>query len=383
MLMWCSRLDTKGLFAEGLSTMRDNLSNHYYTSVSTFSSEFSALVSSVLDAPLPSQKADADNATEDSAMTTKAAISEWKDKRKLAKRVVKAVQEILENAMRKESQLCRRPFEKELRDLDMMLEASLASRRDSIVGSLAGIADESDRLNEQLQVTSEDLKNFNGGNNAFNITVEDTSNYHQNIAATPRHDNDAEKAQSPDPLPHQPTPEDSNASPDTNGDPHAITTTAINNDSSTNNTTTNPHPDAHPHPAHPNHPTAPPTPPLSSSSSSQNPHSRPLFPTGGPIPWYMQTFDPHGTTIHEERWTGRDLAREMSEELSDMDEEELSGLVDMNNEGDVAGGVVEEEGSAADSLSLLLHPEAADREARRKRKAVVDARRRRRRRNWF
>ena len=42
----------------------------------------------------------------------------------------------------------------------------------------------------------------------------------------------------------------------------------------------------------------------------------------------MEPFDPRGTTVYEERWTGRDVARGMSEELSDMDEDELSGLVD-------------------------------------------------------
>jgi NuA3 HAT complex component NTO1 len=42
----------------------------------------------------------------------------------------------------------------------------------------------------------------------------------------------------------------------------------------------------------------------------------------------MQAFDPIGTTIHEERWTGRDVMRGMSEELSELDEDELKDLVD-------------------------------------------------------
>ena len=48
----------------------------------------------------------------------------------------------------------------------------------------------------------------------------------------------------------------------------------------------------------------------------------------GGIQWYMQPFDPIGTTIHEERWTGRDVMRGMSEELSELDEDELKDLVD-------------------------------------------------------
>jgi NuA3 HAT complex component NTO1 len=50
----------------------------------------------------------------------------------------------------------------------------------------------------------------------------------------------------------------------------------------------------------------------------------------------MQPFDPVGTTIHEERWTGRDVMRGMSEELSELDEDELKDLVDDEMEGESA-----------------------------------------------
>lgn len=48
--------------------------------------------------------------------------------------------------------------------------------------------------------------------------------------------------------------------------------------------------------------------------------------TQGGIPWYMEPFDPCGTEVHEERWTGRDVLRGMSEELSEMGEDELNEL---------------------------------------------------------
>ena len=309
--------------------MREKLSGHFYTSVSSFSSEFSALVSAVLDAPLP-------NATEgeDGASVSKETLAEIREKRKSAKRIVKAVQERLEDAMRKESELCRRPFEKELRDLDMMLEASLASRRDSVVGDVNEIMDETDQVNEQLQVTSEDFKNFTS-NNPLHITVEDTTD--QVPKTRP------ERPLSPGPHQH-PTPEDSNASPETNGD---------SSHQARNDEVIRPH--------------EPPTPPLSSGGDSQS-----LFQGG--IPWYMETFDPMGTTIHEERWTGRDLAREMSEELSDMDEEELSGLVDIEM---VEGG---QPGSHGDSLHPQSAEAAAAAAAVARRKAAA---KRRRRRNFF
>ncbi|KAF8471873.1 hypothetical protein BDZ91DRAFT_716713 [Kalaharituber pfeilii] len=43
-------------------------------------------------------------------------------------------------------------------------------------------------------------------------------------------------------------------------------------------------------------------------------------------PWYLQEFDPRGLTLHEERWLGRDIARELSP-LSELSEDEMLGLV--------------------------------------------------------
>jgi NuA3 HAT complex component NTO1 len=65
--------------------------------------------------------------------------------------------------------------------------------------------------------------------------------------------------------------------------------------------------------------TAPPTPPGSDQDLLGPIHH-------GGIPWYMKEFDPEGTTVYEERWPGRDVLRDMSEELSELDDEELNGL---------------------------------------------------------
>ena len=76
-------------------------------------------------------------------------------------------------------------------------------------------------------------------------------------------------------------------------------------------------------------PKAPLSPPPSTSPSS---HTQPpananapdpsVFAAGG-IPWYLAPFDPHGTTVHEERYTGTEVLRGMSEELSEVDEDTL------------------------------------------------------------
>lgn len=48
--------------------------------------------------------------------------------------------------------------------------------------------------------------------------------------------------------------------------------------------------------------------------------------TEGGVPWYLKNFEPDGTTAIEEQWAGRDAVRSLSEELTDMDEEELNDL---------------------------------------------------------
>ena len=44
------------------------------------------------------------------------------------------------------------------------------------------------------------------------------------------------------------------------------------------------------------------------------------------MPWYIREFDPMGIEVSEERWTGREVVRGMSEELSSMDEAEVRDL---------------------------------------------------------
>lgn len=81
--------------------------------------------------------------------------------------------------------------------------------------------------------------------------------------------------------------------------------------------------------------------PALSSSGSTNPsttHPDPLTPTRteglleplakGGIAWYLERFDPKGTTVYEETWSGRDVLRGMSEELSELDDETMKGLAD-------------------------------------------------------
>jgi NuA3 HAT complex component NTO1 len=82
--------------------------------------------------------------------------------------------------------------------------------------------------------------------------------------------------------------------------------------------------------------------PALSNSGSTNPsttHADPLTPprsekdilaplAQGGIPWYLRAFSPEGTTVYDEQWQGRDVLRGMTEELSEIDDDALNGLID-------------------------------------------------------
>lgn len=69
--------------------------------------------------------------------------------------------------------------------------------------------------------------------------------------------------------------------------------------------------------------TGPPTPPQSNGSVGNEPLDAL---TDGGVLWYLQAYKPRGTSILGEHWAGRDAVRMLSEDLTDLDEEELKGL---------------------------------------------------------
>lgn len=238
--------------------------------------------------------------------TKKDLTSEDKDRRKLAKRIIKAVQGALEDANHKESELCRRPFEEELLDFDQLIEKSISSRRFSEVST--GIEPgHTELLNGLVPARAgEGIGQDSLKHDEMSIDKPDDhttipQQAEQDVLANCHSVIESTKQSSPQ---NQLTPASSGAAPSINGTHNPPIAPNIPMDNA------------------PASPMKPPTPPLSSSDDQQT-----VLSIGG-IPWYMEPFDPRGTSVYEERWTGRDVARGMSEELSDMDEEELSGLVD-------------------------------------------------------
>lgn len=346
-------LDIKRVFSAGFAQLQERLAVRYYTSVSAFSADFGAVFSTVLGMPMVSDTAQV-QAQMNEGTSSKDLTSEYKEKRKLAKRIVKAVQPALEDATRKESELLRKPFEKELQQLDMLLENSLASRRDSMSGPLHEEITETEAAAQQL--LSDDQMHsarFNGDSevsrheatpaNALGISSETPIPMDVDATIPTSRSKEDQKSEI---AHHQPTPEHSNETPTMSAvtpQEHLANGLATNSRAGQDTGSIQVH--------------EPPTPPISTGGDPQ-----PL--SNGGIPWYMETFDPDGTTIQEERWTGRELVRGMSEELSDMGDEELSGLVDL----EPTDGIRE-------SGDDTLHPADADQIAAARRKAAAKRKR--------
>lgn len=249
-----------------------------------------------------------------------ALTQEQKDMKRLAKRILKAVKEPIEEATRKETELRGTVLEEEMRKLDAM-------------GIFAA--------SKSLEIEGEDeaAPKANGKKRS-------ASNVSATAGASPE-DEDVEMADADERKDEAVIHLNVAGKNDTIPIPAKKNTPASQAASCASS--------SHGHSHHTRHssnangvqvPTEPLSPPISTEGSS-HPRSTTdpadVFANGG-VPWYLEPFDPDGTTIHEERWTGRDVLDRMSEELSDMDEDTLTelavnGVGDTPRKGSGAGSV--------------------------------------------
>jgi NuA3 HAT complex component NTO1 len=294
--------------------IRSKLASRSYTSVSVFSAELVKSLSADLGV-------DAADAADFQAQTVGRAIDmsyEQREKRKLAKRILKAVQPALADALRKESELNGRPYAQQIKEMDAMFP----SRRGSLADSLLNIG-----LGKDGSTTNgihpglhqrEDVNVLDELNDGAALTMADQNDSPQDVEMADGNDDDGLAARSVAQLNGELTAADHNLAAHT---PPA-STNGIRRDADIVLTGAK----------IPTSPARePPTPPISQHGSHQ-----PGQVEGG-IPWYVEQFDPEGTTIYEERWTGPEVLREMSEELSEMDEDELEGLAAVSIEADEKG----------------------------------------------
>jgi NuA3 HAT complex component NTO1 len=241
---------------------------------------------------------DASNLTELIAIVSGRAedmTPEERDRRTLARRVLKAVSPLIDDASRKEAELNGRPYAQQMRELD----EALRSRRGSLAESP-----------EMRVLDSIEAKNGTGiaSPEDGDVDMLDAPGTNDEKASHPETEpNSLGSTEKPEVFKqHGLRPE---------ADPVSVDTPPA----STNGFKYEQHVNGDTFPVQAP-PVEPPTPPMSLAGHAQNP------PCEGGIPWYVAPFDPEGLTIFEERWTGPEILRDMSEELSEMDEDELQEL---------------------------------------------------------
>ncbi|KAL2830384.1 enhancer of polycomb-like-domain-containing protein [Aspergillus pseudoustus] len=315
-------LDSKGIFRPGLAAVRAKLDQHYYPSVSSFSAHLASVFTSEIGVQPAGDTAELQ--MQISGRAPELSL-EQREKRKMAKRIIKAIQPALEDAIRKESELNRQPFEQELKDLDVMLENSLLSGRGSEIDSGERTGEDTFDRPGKMEVTESNVPDAEGRPDASTKPESQDEPLEKSVEANePETDGEQLPETSSDPqamdvdAPEEGVPALSKTDSATSTavqPPNEAQQEPIAETTDNLEETRTPAPDQKAEVAK-----VPLSPPIL-QSDQQNPLSQ------GGIQWYMQPFDPIGTTIHEERWTGREVMRGLSEELSELDEDELKDLV--------------------------------------------------------
>ncbi|KAF2209661.1 hypothetical protein CERZMDRAFT_46510 [Cercospora zeae-maydis SCOH1-5] len=356
-LLRAQKLDEKTRsFRTGFELLAQRLRDRYYTSVSDFSRDLSKIFAEALAAVGSSEEpTEADieaihnqlNEVKPGSAAHMALTQEQKDLKRLAKRIVKAVKEPLEAAMKKEAELRGLELEEQLRKLDSMgIFASATSK--------SGDADGEDEFQtpHTHRRTGSDISVVAGAEEPDNIDADMPDAEAVDTEIDPKLAKES----------MIPFANDSHT-PASKAGSHTSSNVNLSNKTRSDKLTTEPL-----------------SPPISRSSSRPsgapasandefshtNGENHDVFAQGG-VPWYLEPFDPVGTTIHEERYTGREVLRAMSEELSDMDEDTLGELAGIHTDA-AANEKINGGGShAASSTGSSSGPRARANSSRKKR----------------
>jgi NuA3 HAT complex component NTO1 len=263
----------------------------YYTSVQTFELDLAKVLSSEAAPPLiVEDEGEAEAALDKVPHNT--LTPEQKDTKKLVKRITKGLQLHFEEASRREAELAGRPYE-ELPDLETLLNQKLR-RQPSLLDPQESIRQTTET---EQPIAEQDAAHPDGEAEAVAAKPEEMQ-----LAPTPD-----ENANDPHRTAHDEAADEAAIAAQLGqdamrGSGEQLLDDAMEVDAVGSNG-------------------QPLTPPRSEKNL--------LNPLGnGGIPWYLEYFDIDGTTVHEERYTGREVLREMSEELSELDDDVLDGMED-------------------------------------------------------
>ena len=314
--------------------MQARVDERFYVTALSFAQDIGEVISAGIASP-PKEEEDGEEGLDTlDALPSKDMFSDIRERRKLGKRILKAIQPYLETALRVESEISNKPYESLQKELEALIGASLDTGRtpagtgaekqdgddeedtimvdapDSSEITVKSVFHGSDSATADADVmdTAEDRDGDEGGNIEVNTSRFGIAKHGDtdDVEISRRKSKRGAVVNGVEPSE---TPPDGNE----------FVTLA--------------------RPAQ----TEPPTPPQSNGSFGKEPGD-PL--AEGGILWYLKAMKPEGTSIVGEHWAaGRDAVRMLSEDLTDLDDEELKGLVaDVN--GTVEAAVLEAEAAA-------------------------------------
>ncbi|KAI0166263.1 hypothetical protein GGR57DRAFT_446000 [Xylariaceae sp. FL1272] len=313
----------KNLFHDGLTALSAQIDRRFYTITLDFTRDLCDVINKGINAE-PEMPSEAPaNHLPGPPMPAKCDYSDYRDRKKLGKRILKAVQPQLEAALRLESEAKHTSFDDMKQGLEDMIETSLEYRPKP---ALDDITTEGEPSQDVIMVDSSTTAIALADSKDPSPTIQD-GNDHVTMM-------DVESVEAPT---------DGNIEVDTSnletGDAKGTTTPAaaaaeaqtntvetkpdVSSASSMESVNTPPATNGYVS-APPTTQVAPPTPPQSNGSLGGRPPTDAL--TDGGVLWYLQEFELEGTSAVQEQWNGRDAVRSLSEELTEIDDDELKGL---------------------------------------------------------
>ncbi|KAI2630979.1 bromodomain and PHD finger-containing protein [Hypoxylon sp. NC1633] len=321
----------KNLFHEGFIKLSNVIDERFYTTTLAFAHDLCDVINAGINTEPEPQLESQQKAGLVIAAASKSDFSDFRERKKLGKRILKSVQPQLETALHLESEAAHKPFETLKQELESMIEASLELRQQAVHQSHV----ESEQSQDVIMVDSSAAEITVGGEvNGAAVTaiasgdapMAEAGVQYDGAGGSGNIEVNTSSLEAGDEMEGvEPT---SNVIPDRETqmvEPKPEATSAdgvqpVDTPPATNGYVG----------AAPSIRPAPPTPPQSNGSLGRQP-TDPL--TDGGIIWYLQEFDLDGTSAIQEQWQGRDAVRSLSEELTEIDEDELKGLgVEINED---------------------------------------------------
>ncbi|KAH8909672.1 hypothetical protein BR93DRAFT_892673 [Coniochaeta sp. PMI_546] len=373
----------KNVFTEGLVKLQDKLDERFYTTTLAFAHDLCEVIHVGINAGTRIQADGSQPEALDVSRTKHSTYSETRDRKRLGKRILKSIQQLLQAAVRAEADITNKPVETLLKELDGMVDASLemrqpagnallnedvtaeedqdvhmpniseqgetiiARRHAQAAGEADAEADADADADAEPDTDAVDLiktePNTDANGDAMDLdtdqaVAEASIEVLRSRAATDQPEDAAASSHTP-PDPHQP--------PVAEQDPDQKLPNGVPVQDSGSPP---PSVDGYSQPAATHNSSGPLTPPQSNGSLGHGPKEPGDVLSDGGLPWYLSKDDlqVQGTTVVEQQRSRRHGTpaagqRLMSEELSEMDEETLKDLgIDVNDHTITASPVASE-----------------------------------------